>query len=161
MAEITTCLWFDTEGLEAAEFYVSVFPDAEVLDIQYWGATNPERQGQPLTVRFRLGDRQFVALNGGPGFPFTEAVSIQVDCTDQAEVDHFWHGLLAGGGQEVECGWLKDRFGLSWQVVPTRLEELMSDPDPARAQRAMEAMLQMVKIDIAELERAADAVGVA
>lgn len=157
MPTMSTCLWFDTAGLEAAELYVSVFPDSQILDIAYWGANDPQREGQVLEVRFRLGGRDFVALNGGPGFPFTEAVSIQVDCADQAEIDHYWHALLAGGGQEVECGWLKDRYGLSWQVVPTRLGELMRDPDPARALRATEAMMRMVKIDIAELERAADA----
>jgi len=152
---MSTCLWFDTEALEAAELYVSVFPRSEVLEVVRWGENNPERTGQPLSVTFRLDGRDFVALNGGPGRPFTEAVSIMVGCADQAEVDHYWSRLLAGGGRESMCGWLADRYGLSWQIVPTRLLELMNDPDPARAGRVAAAMMQMVKIDLAEIERAA------
>src|SRR5690606_16790099 len=153
--EMSTCLWFDTEALEAAELYVSVFPRSEVLEVVRWGENNPERTGQPLSVTFRLDGRDFVALNGGPGRPFTEAVSIMVGCADQAEVDHYWSRLLEGGGRESMCGWLADRYGLSWQIVPTRLLELMNDPDPARAGRVAAAMMQMVKIDLAEIERAA------
>ncbi|WP_286010728.1 VOC family protein [Oceanitalea stevensii] len=152
---MSTCLWFDTEALEAAELYVSVFPRSEVLEVVRWDENNLELTGQPLSVTFRLDGRDFVALNGGPGRPFTEAVSIMVGCADQAEVDHYWSRLLAGGGRESRCGWLADRYGLSWQIVPTRLLELMNDPDPARAGRVAAAMMQMVKIDLAEIERAA------
>ncbi|MBD8060940.1 VOC family protein [Actinomycetaceae bacterium Sa1BUA1] len=155
MPEMSTCLWFDTEALEAAELYVSVFPRSEVLEVVRWDENNLELTGQPLSVTFRLDGRDFVALNGGPGRPFTEAVSIMVGCADQAEVDHYWSRLLAGGGRESRCGWLADRYGLSWQIVPTRLLELMNDPDPARAGRVAAAMMQMVKIDLAEIERAA------
>lgn len=157
MPTIQTCLWFDAEGLEAAEFYVSVFPRSQILDVTRWSAADPELEGRPLTVSFRLDGRDFVALNGGPGRPLTEAVSLQVDCADQAEVDHYWERLLEGGGRESRCGWLTDRYGLSWQIVPVRMQELLGDPDPGRAKRAMEAMLEMVKIDIAAVERAADA----
>jgi len=157
MPTIYTSLWFDTQGLEAAEFYVSIFPNSQIVEVVPWGDDNPERAGQPLTVHFRLDGRDFIALNGGPEFTFDEAVSIQVDCADQAEIDHYWERLLEGGGQEVRCGWLKDRYGLSWQITAERLNELMRDPDRARADRAMEAMMRMVKIDVAELERAADA----
>lgn len=156
MPTIQTCLWFDSEGLEAAEFYVSVFPRSEIVEVSRWSGAAPGLEGTPLTVSFRLDGREFVALNGGPGRPFTEAVSLLVDCADQAEVDHYRERLLEGGGRESRCGWLTDRYGLSWQVVPTRLQELLSDPDPGRAKRAMEAMLTMVKIDIAGVERAAD-----
>lgn len=155
MPAMSTCLWFDTEALEAAELYVSVFPRSEIVEVMRWGENNPERVGQPLSVTFRLDGRDFLALNGGPGRPFTEAVSVMVGCEDQAEVDHYWSGLLEGGGRESMCGWLADRYGLSWQVVPTRLLELMHDPDPARAGRVAAAMMQMAKIDVAEIERAA------
>ncbi len=157
MPTMQTCLWYDTEGLEAAERYVSIFPRSEILEVMRWGENNPERAGEPLTVRFTLDGREFVALNGGPGRPFTEAVSIMVGCADQAEVDRYWDGLLADGGRESMCGWLTDRYGLSWQIVPTRLLELMNDPDPARAGRVAEAMMKMVKIDLAEIERVAAA----
>jgi len=157
MPTMTTCLWYDTEALDAAERYVSIFPRSEILEVTRWGENNPERAGEPLTVRFTLDGREFVALNGGPGRPFTEAVSIMVGCADQAEVDRYWEGLLADGGRESMCGWLADRYGLSWQIVPTRLLELMNDPDPARAGRVAEAMMRMVKIDLAEIERAAAA----
>ncbi|MCM3659506.1 VOC family protein [Georgenia satyanarayanai] len=155
MPEMSICLWFDTEALEAAELYVSVFPRSEVLEVVRWGENNPAQAGKPLSVTFRLDGRDFVALNGGPGRPFTEAVSIMVGCADQAEVDHYWSRLLEGGGREARCGWLADRYGLSWQIVPTRLLELMNDPDPARAGRVAAAMMGMVKIDLAEIERAA------
>jgi predicted 3-demethylubiquinone-9 3-methyltransferase (glyoxalase superfamily) len=147
-------LWFDTNAVEAAEFYVSVFPDGKVLST----ASYPEgssREGMVMTVEFELRGQRFVGINGGPEFPFSEAVSFQVECADQAEVDYFWDRLTEGG-KEVECGWLTDRFGLSWQVVPTGMQELFNDPDPARAKRAMDAMLTMKKLDLAALQRAAD-----
>ena len=158
MPKQIACLWFDTEAEQAARFYTSVWPDAEVLGVLRWGAENPEREGQVLTVDFRLGDSEYVALNGGPAdWHFSEAISFQVMCADQAEVDHFWD-RLTDGGQESQCGWLKDRFGVSWQVVPTRLMELQNDPDPGRRQRAVQAMFTMRRIIVADLERAADGV---
>ncbi|CRK61584.1 3-demethylubiquinone-9 3-methyltransferase [Alloactinosynnema sp. L-07] len=152
---ITPCLWFNMTGQEAAEFYCSVFPNSKITETTYYGPDMPVAEGEVLTVAFELDGVAFTALNAGPEFTFSEAVSFQVTCQDQAEVDHYWTALSAGG-EEGPCGWLKDRFGLSWQVVPTRLLELTSDPDPARAARATQAMMQMKKIDIAELERAAD-----
>jgi predicted 3-demethylubiquinone-9 3-methyltransferase (glyoxalase superfamily) len=154
MQRITPCLWFDTQAEEAASFYVSLFDDSEVTDVRYLDGT-PSGDNVAL-VSFRLEGQAFWAINGGPQFPFTEAVSFQVSCKDQAEVDRLWKELTADGGEEGQCGWLKDRFGLSWQITPDRMGELLSDPDPERAQRAMQAMLQMRKIDIAELERAPD-----
>ncbi len=153
---ITTCLWFDTEGEEAAEFYCTVIPNSRVRDVTRYGEAGPGTPGSAMTVSFELDGRPFVALNGGPVFPFTEAVSLQVSCRDQEEVDHYWSTLLEGG-EEGECGWLKDRFGFSWQIVPTALPELLRDPDPDRAQRAMKAMLSMRKIDIEAIRQAADA----
>lgn len=155
MPAIRTSLWFDTQALEAAEFYVSVFPDSKVTDISYWGAENPERDGSPLEVLFELDGRQFSAINGGPNVTFDQAISLQVYCADQAEIDHYWDALRAGG-EEVQCGWLTDRYGLSWQIVPQRLAELMTDPDPERVLRTKQAMFTMVKLDIAALEAAAD-----
>jgi predicted 3-demethylubiquinone-9 3-methyltransferase (glyoxalase superfamily) len=154
MQRITPCLWFDTQAEEAANLYVSLFEDAEVTRVERLDGT-PSGDDVAL-VFFRLAGHEFMAINGGPQFPFTEAVSFSVRCEDQAEVDRLWAALTADGGEESMCGWLKDRFGLSWQINPTRLGELLSDPDPERAQRAMQAMLQMRKIDIAALERAAD-----
>lgn len=153
--KITPCLWFDTQAGEAAEFYVSLFPSSRIISTTYYGERAPMPAGTVLTVTFELEGHQFVGLNGGPVFTFDEAISFQVHCEDQAEVDHYWYALVEGG-QEGQCGWLKDRFGLSWQVVPVRLPELLSDPDPARAQRAMNAMLTMRHLDVAALERAAD-----
>jgi predicted 3-demethylubiquinone-9 3-methyltransferase (glyoxalase superfamily) len=154
MGRITPCLWFDTEGQEAAELYTSIFPNSKITKV----TTRPDRpEGTVLTVEFELDGEPFVALNGGPQFSFTEAISLFVHCDSQEEVDHFWNALTADGGEESQCGWLKDRFGLSWQIIPDRLMELIGDPDAGRSQRAMQAMLQMQKIDIAELERAADA----
>lgn len=155
MATTSTCLWFDTDGMAAARHYVSIFPSSSIDTVTYWGSENPEREGQVLEVEFTLDGRRFVALNGGPGFPFTEAISIAVDCADQAEVDYYWDRLLDGGKAD-RCGWLADRFGLWWQVAPVRLRELMQQPDKPRARRVVDAMMQMVKIDIAELERAAE-----
>lgn len=149
--KITPFLWFSDNAEEAATFYVSVFPNSQLTDVARMGEGGPA-----LTVAFTLDGEDFVGLNGGPIHRFTEAVSFVIDCETQAEVDHYWEILTAAGGQPGDCGWLKDRFGLSWQVVPRRLPELLTDPDPARAQRAMQAMMQMHKIDIAALEAAAN-----
>jgi predicted 3-demethylubiquinone-9 3-methyltransferase (glyoxalase superfamily) len=156
MQKITPFLWFDGQAEPAARFYVSLFPDSRVERVNRAAADSPSGPaGMVLTVEFTLAGTRFIALNGGPQFPFTEAVSFQIDCADQAEVDRLW-AALSDGGTEVHCGWLKDRWGLSWQVVPRRLHELLADPDPDRARRAAEAMLKMIKLDVAELERAAD-----
>ena len=154
MNEITPCLWFDTEGEDAAKLYTSVFPNSKILDVSRYGAAGPRPEGTAMTVSFELQGQKFLALNGGPEFTFTEAISFQVSCKDQDEVDAFW-SELSEGGEEGPCGWLKDRFGLSWQIVPTVLPELLGDPDRGKSQRVMEAMLKMKKIDIAALERAA------
>jgi predicted 3-demethylubiquinone-9 3-methyltransferase (glyoxalase superfamily) len=157
MNQITPCLWFDTEGEEAASFYVSVFPNSRIVDVTRYGAAGPRPEGMVMTVSFELDGRKFVALNGGPNYTFSEAISFQVRCKDQEEVDAFW-SKLSEGGEEGPCGWLKDRYGVSWQIVPTALLELLADPDPERSQRVMQAMLEMKKIEIDALERAADAV---
>lgn len=158
MSKITPCLWFNHNAEEAANFYVSLLPDSRVDKVLRSPADTPSGPaGSVLTVEFTLAGQHFLGLNGGPQFPFTEAVSFQIHTEDQAETDRMWEALLADGGEENVCGWLKDRFGLSWQVIPKRLTQLLNDSEPGRARRAMEAMLQMVKIDIAELERAADA----
>lgn len=149
--KITPFLWFNDNAEEAAAFYVSVFPNSQITDVARMGEGGPA-----LTVAFTLDGEDFVGLNGGPVHAFTEAVSFVIDCETQEEVDHYWETLTAGGGQPGDCGWLKDRFGLSWQVVPRRLPELLTDPDPVRAQRAMQAMMQMHKLDIATLEAAAN-----
>ena len=154
MQKITPCLWFDTEAEDAANFYTSVFENSRVLGVSHYGEAGPRPAGTVLTVNFELDGQEFVALNGGPEFTFSEAVSFQISCENQDEVDYYW-GKLTEGGEEDPCGWLKDRFGLSWQVVPTRLIELIEDPDPGKSQRAMEAMLGMKKIDIAAVETAA------
>ena len=156
MEKITPCLWFDHQAEEAAAFYVSMFPDSRIVDVTRYSDAFADRAGEVLTVEFDLGGRRFTALNGGPQFSFTEAVSFQIDCADQAEVDFLWDALTAGG-EESQCGWLKDRYGVSWQVVPAELAQLLGDPDPGRASRATEAMLRMKKIDIDEVRRAADA----
>ena len=157
MQKITPFLWFDSQAEEAATVYVSLFDDAEITGISRYPEDVPGPTGEVMTVSFRLADQEFTALNGGPQFSFTEAVSFAVACEDQEEVDRLWDALIEGGGEPSQCGWLKDRFGLSWQIVPIRLHELLDDPDPARAQRAMQAMLQMGKIEIKALEDAADA----
>ena len=157
MARTVTCLWFDGQAEQAAEHYTAIFPDSEVLGVARYGAGAPGPEGSVMTVSFRLGEQEFVGLNGGPQFTFTEAISFQVMCAEQDEVDHYWD-RLSEGGQQGPCGWLKDRFGVSWQVVPTVLPELVGDPDPDRAQRAMQAMLGMGKISIDGLRRAADQV---
>jgi predicted 3-demethylubiquinone-9 3-methyltransferase (glyoxalase superfamily) len=153
---ISISLWFDGQAEDAARFYTSVFPDSEIGNILRYGEAGPGPAGSVVTVAFRIGGQEFVALNGGPQFTFTEAVSFVINCTTQEEVDEYW-ARLTEGGEEQPCGWLKDRFGVSWQVIPARLMELLSDPNPGRAQRATEAMLKMTKIDIAALERAAAA----
>ena len=155
MPKQTPCLWFDTQGEEAAEFYCSVFPNSKITDIARYGKAGPGPEGQVMVVAFELDGQPYVALNGGPQFTFDEAVSFQIDCGSQDEADHYWYAL-SKGGEEGPCGWLKDRFGLSWQVTPRRMIELLADPDPDRSARAMQAMLQMKRIDIAEVERAAD-----
>jgi predicted 3-demethylubiquinone-9 3-methyltransferase (glyoxalase superfamily) len=154
MPKIVPCLWFDHRGEEAANFYASIFANSRVLEVMPYGETGPGTPGTAMTVSFELDGQEFVALNGGPEFTFSEAISFQVDCRDQDEVDYFWN-RLSEGGDEGPCGWLKDKFGVSWQVVPTRLTELLRDPDPRRSQRVMSAMLGMGKIQVAELEAAA------
>lgn len=161
MTTITPCLWFDGNGLEAAELYVSIIPDSRVTDVSYYGADQPGEQGTVMTVAFELAGRPFTALNGGPMYKFTEAVSLQVSARDQDEVDRYTEQLTADGGEVGPCGWVKDRFGLSWQVVPEELVKLIGDPDPLRANAAVQAMLGMTKIDIQALRDAADAAATA
>ena len=154
LTKITPCLWFDTEGEEAATFYTSIFKNSRVLEVAHYGSAGPRPAGTVMTVSFELDGQPFIALNGGPEFTFDEAISFQVSCESQDEVDEFWT-RLSEGGEEGPCGWLKDKFGVSWQIVPTVLYELIRDPDPAKSQRAMQAMLGMKKLDIDELQRAA------
>jgi predicted 3-demethylubiquinone-9 3-methyltransferase (glyoxalase superfamily) len=154
MQKIVPNLWFDTEAEEAAEFYVSLFEESKILQVVPYGEAGPGEPGTAMVVNFQLLGQEYVAINGGPQFPFTEAVSFEVRCADQDEVDRLWDTLTADGGQEVQCGWLKDRYGLSWQIVPERWVELANGPDPAKVEAAMKAMLAMKKLDIAELERA-------
>ena len=153
MQKITPCLWFDTEGEEAATYYTSLFPNSRIREITRFGSAGPRAEGTVMTVSFELDGQEYVALNGGPDFTFNEAVSFQVSCEGQEEVDRLW-STLSEGGEEGPCGWLKDRFGLSWQIVPTALPRLLADPDRDRSQRVMQAMLEMRKIDIAALEAA-------
>ena len=155
MPTITPNLWFDTESEEAAEFYVSVFPDSKITNVTHYGDAGPREAGMVLTVDFVLDGQQYTAINGGPEFPFSEAISLLINCADQDEVDYYW-AKLSEGGEEGPCGWLKDRYGLSWQVCPVGMNEMLNDPDPARGQRAMAAMLSMQKIDLAALYDAAD-----
>jgi predicted 3-demethylubiquinone-9 3-methyltransferase (glyoxalase superfamily) len=154
---VTPNLWFDTEAEEAAEFYCSVFPDSRIVSVARYPEGSPGPAGEVMTVEYELDGQRYVHINGGPQFTFSEAVSFQINCADQAEVDYYWE-RLTDGGEESQCGWLKDRYGFSWQVVPAGMEELFDDRDPARSQRAMQAMLPMRKLDIAELRRAADGV---
>jgi predicted 3-demethylubiquinone-9 3-methyltransferase (glyoxalase superfamily) len=147
-------LWFDTEAEEAADLYTSVFKNSRVVNVAHYTEAGPRPAGTVMTVEFELDGQRFVGINGGPQFTFDEAVSFQIDCETQDEIDHYWE-RLSEGGEEGQCGWLKDRYGLSWQVVPTGMEELFADPDPERARRAMQAMLGMGKIDIAALRSAA------
>ena len=155
MPSITPNLWFDTNGLEAAEFYVSVFPNSKVTGVTNYTSAGPGPEGTPVVVDFELDGQPYTAINGGPEFPFTEAISLLINCADQDEIDYYWE-KLTDGGQEVQCGWLTDKFGLSWQVVPADFKELMNDPDQARVDRAMTALFQMKKIDIAAIYAAAD-----
>jgi len=154
-SKIRPCLWFDTQGEEAANFYTSVFENSSITSVTRRGETAPGEAGTVLTVEFEIGGQQMLALNGGPEFKFTEAISFQVYCETQEEVDHLW-STLSAGGEQGPCGWLKDRFGLSWQIVPTVLPQLLSDPDQARVDRAMTAMLGMGKLEIQALLDAAD-----
>ena len=157
MNKVTPFLWFDAQAEEAAEFYASIFKRSGVLEVTRYGEAGPGPAGSAMVVRFQLDGQEFLALNGGEqGFHFNESVSFVVNCASQEEVDHFW-GRLTEGGEEGPCGWLKDKYGLSWQVVPDRLLELLRDPDPEKAQRTMRAMLEMKKIDIDAVERAAEA----
>ena len=154
---ITPNLWFDTQAEEAAEFYTSVFPSSRIVSLARYTESSPGETGTVMTVEFELDGQRFVGINGGPDFQFSEAISLQINCEDQDEVDYYWQ-RLSEGGEEGPCGWLKDRFGLSWQVTPAGMEELFSDSDPERASRAMQAMLEMRKLDVAALQRAADGV---
>ena len=152
------CLWFDGNAEEAARFYTTLIPDSRIDKVWRSPADTPSGPaGMVLTVDFTLAGERMQGLNGGPDFRFTEAVSFVIECEDQAEVDRLWDALAADGGEPGPCGWIRDRFGLSWQIVPRRLNELLDDPDPGRARRAMEAMLTMSRLDVSELERAADA----
>ena len=161
MPTVTPFLWFDKNAEEAAKFYTSVFPNSRIDNVYRSAADNPSTpKGAILTVDFTVDGQRFTALNGGPEFPFTEAVSFAIDCADQAEVDRYWDELLAGGGEPSQCGWLKDRFGLSWQVVPRQLNEYLNGPDRDGAARAMEAMLKMIKLDVEKLREAYEGVGV-
>lgn len=155
MQKITTCLWFDDQAEQAANFYTSLFGNSRIVEVQYYNEAMPDRASQVMLVVFELAGQRFMALNGGPEFTFTEAVSLHVDCADQREVDELW-AKLTDGGQESQCGWLKDRFGLSWQIIPRRLTELLNDPDPDRAVRATRAMLGMRKIDVQGLLEAVE-----
>ena len=153
--KITTCLWFDTQAEEAANFYVSVFDGSKILSVARYGDGGPGPAGQVMTAEFEIEGRKFLALNGGPAFTFSEAVSFVIDCASQDEVDRYWSALTADG-EESQCGWLKDKFGVSWQVVPSVLGQLLGGSDPEGAQRAMQAMLGMRKLEIAELQAAYD-----
>jgi predicted 3-demethylubiquinone-9 3-methyltransferase (glyoxalase superfamily) len=154
MPQLTPCLWFDTDGEAAAELYTSVFPNSKILEVTRYGPGGPRPEGTAMTVSFELDGQRVCALNGGSDFKHSEAFSFQIDCDDQDEVDYYWE-KLGEGGEHGPCGWLKDRFGLSWQVVPKRLPELLADPDREKAQRVMAAMLKMGKIEVDELEQAA------
>ena len=155
MPRITPNLWFDTESKEAAEFYVSVFPNSRIKTVLYYGEAGPRPAGMVLTVDFVLDGQDYTAINGGPDFTFNEAISLLVNCADQAEVDYYWDALSAGG-EPGPCGWLKDKYGLSWQVAPVSMEAMLKDPDSAKSQAAMRAMLGMQKIDLAALQAAFD-----
>ena len=151
---ITPMLWFDGQAEEAANFYVSVFKNASITDIARYGRNMPGVEGTVMVVSFEIDGQPFTALNGGPQFKFSEAISFVVNCQGQQEVDYYWDKLIAGGGSAQQCGWLKDKYGLSWQVVPTEAIEMMTDRDAAKSQRVMEAVMKMVKLDLAQLRRA-------
>jgi predicted 3-demethylubiquinone-9 3-methyltransferase (glyoxalase superfamily) len=150
---IVPCLWFDTDGEDAAKLYTSIVPNSRITEVVRHGSAGPREEGTVMTVSFELNGQPFLALNGGPQYTFSEAVSFQIMCETQEEVDRYW-SALSEGGEEGPCGWLKDRFGLSWQIVPTRLPELLTDPDRERAQRVMACMMKMGKLEIADLEAA-------
>ena len=157
MQRIVTNLWFDTEAEEAAEFYISIFKDSRIVHVARYTEAGPRPAGMVMTVEFELDGQRFIGINGGPEFKFDEAISLMINCETQDEIDYYWERLTEGG-EESQCGWLKDRYGLSWQVVPTGMDEVFSDPDPERARRAMEALLKMRKLDIAALRSAGDGV---
>jgi predicted 3-demethylubiquinone-9 3-methyltransferase (glyoxalase superfamily) len=152
--KITTYLWFDANAEQAVEYYTTLFPDSRVTKVARWGKGGPGAEGSVMNIAFELAGQGFIALNGGPHFKFTPAISLFVSCQSQEEVDRLWDRFLAGGGKANQCGWLDDRFGLSWQIIPTALVDLMSDPDPVKAGRVAKAMMTMQKIDVAALERA-------
>jgi predicted 3-demethylubiquinone-9 3-methyltransferase (glyoxalase superfamily) len=154
MPRITPFLWFDNQAEEAANFYVSIFKNSKIVNISRYGEAGPGPKGSAMTAVFQLDGQEFMALNGGPHFKFTEAISFSVDCKSQQEVDEYWEKLTAGGGKPSQCGWLKDKYGLSWQIVPAVLGQLLADNDPQKSKRVMEAMLKMTKIDISGLKRA-------
>ena len=154
MQKITPFLWFDDNAEEAVNLYVSIFKNSKINSVSRYGDVGPGQPGKVMTISFELNGLSLIALNGGPIYKFTEAISLEVDCESQEEVDELWDRLLADGGEPSQCGWLKDKFGLSWQIVPTEMMELIQGPDPAGSQRAMAAMLKMTKLDLAELRRA-------
>ena len=156
--KITPNLWFDMNAEEAANFYVDLFDDGRILNVARYPEGSPGPAGKVMTVEWELNGQKFVGINGGPQFQFSEAVSFMISCKDQEEVDYYWDRLTADGGKEGQCGWLSDRFGLAWQVVPEGMDEVFSDPDPAKAERSMAAMMKMKKLDIAELRAAAEGV---
>jgi predicted 3-demethylubiquinone-9 3-methyltransferase (glyoxalase superfamily) len=156
MPQITPNLWFDRQGLEAAEYYVSIFPNSKIKAVSHYTEAGGDRAGEVLTVDFLLDGQEITAVNGGPQFTFDEAISLLISCKDQAEIDYYWD-KLSEGGEEGQCGWLKDRYGLSWQVCPEGMADFMSDPDKGRVNRAMEAVFGMKKLDIAAIQAAADA----
>ena len=156
MQKISTCLWFDGKAEEAMNFYLSIFKNGKVANVMRNGAAGPGQKGSVLAVTFELEGREFIGLNGGPHYQFTPAISMFVKCQTQAEVDDYWERLLAGGGKPQQCGWLTDKYGMSWQIVPAALGEMLQDKDAAKANRAMQAMTQMVKLDIAALQKAYD-----
>lgn len=155
MQTITPFLWFDTQAEEAVDFYVSVFPDSAIMSVRRYGEAGPGPAGSVMVIAFKLRGQEFNALNGGPVYQFNPAISFVVDCVTQDEIDHYWDALVSGGGAPVQCGWLVDKFGVSWQIVPRQLSELLSSPDPEAGKRVTEAMLKMIKLDIAQLEAAA------
>ena len=155
MQKITPFLWFNDNAEEAMSFYVSIFKNSKIITVTRYGESGPGPKGSVMTCAFELDGQRFTALNGGPVFKFTEAISLVVNCETQDEIDYFWEKLTAGGGQEVQCGWLKDKFGLSWQVVPTILPELVKQSDPQKSERVMKALMQMKKLDINGLRQAA------
>lgn len=154
-SKVTSFLWLDTQAEAAANFYVSLFADARIVDVARWGAGSPYPEGSVMSATLDLAGQQYILFNGGPHYQLNESFSLFVSCEDQAEVDHFWNALVADGGTPIQCGWLKDRFGVTWQIVPKALMRLLGDKDRAKAGRVMQSMMEMVKLDVAELERAA------